>query len=51
MSKEQKVIVFLLIAIILLVSLLVIILNTSYEITVNGITIKQKIIWYLLGLD
>lgn len=51
MSKEQKIIVFLSIAIILLVSLLVIILNTSYEITINGITIKQKIIWYLLGLD
>ena len=48
MTKREKI---MLIIILVLIITLILILNTNYEITFDNVTYKQKIIYFLLGID
>lgn len=51
MKKDKKIIISLLFVIVILLTTLFYILNTEYQIEINGITYKQKILYYIIGLD
>ena len=50
MNDKTKINILLIIILILII-LLIYILNTNYQIEVNGIIYKQKLIYYFLGVD
>ena len=50
MNDKTKINILLIIILILII-LLIYILNTNYQIEVNGIVYKQKLIYYFLGVD